>query len=453
VLKLSLLSVALPLMIAAASGQTPAPVAPQASPKAAYDDAMRPLQITRNSIENWSETETAALGVTIEHAAAECLARDPKTFAGEDLVDLMRLCALGQTWPATVRSANLYIAAKDIAKPRLNQAYAAMIDALLHLHDEHDAFMASKAILTSVPYDALCAEVIDEAIAYMQFSYTADAITLAEARQPLLLARLQALTVPPAASNSVAPVVQTAATDPPQSLYELYADGLCFAELQQLDKQPAEATVAALDATLTATLAPDDALRIAALRRRYALLGQPLPKLAATTWVGATTYLGEGGKVPELPVAHTITALLLFPDWCAQCVRMGADFPKGPFMVSGHDAFFYGLLAETYLPETGKQLPVTPAFAPEDAAALLTGTPTLAVNPTVLNQFTVTDPPFLIIADAQGIIRVLQPVTEDAMAPRNTVDSAIALVGSKWGVERPTPKPDAAPDGAKLLPH
>ena len=450
--KLPFLSVAFALTLTAACGQTPTPTAPQASPRAAYDDAMRPLQITRNSIGNWSETETAALGVTIEHAAAECAARDPKTFAGEDLVDLMRLCALGQAWPATVKSANLYIAAKDIAKPRLSQAYAALIDALLHLYDEHDAFTASQAILTAVPYDTLTAEVIDEAIAYMQFSFTADAITLATARQPLLLARLQALTTPPE-SASVGPAVQTAATDPPQSIHELYADGLSFAELQQLDKQPAAATVAALDAALPATLAPDDALPIAALRRRYAMLGQPLPKIAVTTWPEAKAYLGAEDKAPELPVAHTITALLLFPDWCAQCVRMGKDFPKGLFMVSGHDAFFYGLLAETYLPETGKQLPVTPTYAPEDAAALLAGTPTLAVNPAVLNQFAVTDPPFLILTDAQGIIRVLQPVTEDAMAPRNTVDSAIALVGRQWGVEQPVPKPDGAAAAAEPSTH
>ena len=281
--KLPFLSVAFALTLTAACGQTPTPTAPQASPRAAYDDAMRPLQITRNSIGNWSETETAALGVTIEHAAAECAARDPKTFAGEDLVDLMRLCALGQAWPATVKSANLYIAAKDIAKPRLSQAYAALIDALLHLHDEHDAFTASQAILTAVPYDTLTAEVIDEAIAYMQFTFTDDAITLATARQPLLLARLQALTSPQPASASVGVALQSAATDPPQSIHELYADGLSYAELQQLDKQPADTTVAALDAALPTTLAPDDALPIAALRRRYAMLGQPLPKITATT--------------------------------------------------------------------------------------------------------------------------------------------------------------------------
>ena len=451
--KLPLLSTAFLLITAAtACGQTPPPAAPQVSPKAAYDNAMRPLQVTRNSIANWSAIESAALGVTIEHAAAECAARDPKTFAGEDLVDLMRLCALGQAWPATVRSANLYISAKDIPKPRLNQAYAAMIDALLHLHDEHDAFTTSEKMLSAVPYDALTAEVIDEALAYMQFSFTDDALTLATARQPLLLARLQALaSPPPSAPTDSAP--SPAPTDPPQSIHELYGDGLSLAELQQLDKQPADATVAALDATLPATLVPDDALPIAALRRRYAMLGQPLPKLAATTWIGAKAYLGEGGKAPDLPVAHTITALLLFPDWCAQCIRMGADFPKGVFSVSGHDAFFYGLLAETYLPETGKQLPVTPTYAPEDAAALLTGTPTLAVNPTVLNQFAVTDPPFLIVADPQGIVRVLQPVTEDAMAPRNTVDSAIALVGRQWPVEHAVPELGPSPAGQQSLPH
>src|SRR6185437_6584709 len=78
--------------------ETPAPVPQQLSPKAAYDDAMHPLEVTRHSIANWSDTEKQALQVTIKHAATECAARDPKTFPGDALVDLARLCALGHSW-------------------------------------------------------------------------------------------------------------------------------------------------------------------------------------------------------------------------------------------------------------------------------------------------------------------------------------------------------------------
>src|ERR1700744_5795021 len=83
--------------------QTTAPSTPalqQLSPKAAYDGAMHPLEVTRHSIANWSDTEKQALQVTIKQAATECAARDPKGFTGDALVDLARLCALGQSWPA-----------------------------------------------------------------------------------------------------------------------------------------------------------------------------------------------------------------------------------------------------------------------------------------------------------------------------------------------------------------
>lgn len=439
--------------VAFAQAPPPAPTA-LISPNAAYNEAMHPLTITRNFIGNWSDTELAALTVTMARAATECTARDPKTFTGDDLVDLARLCALGQSWPAVVASAGRYIAAPDAPKPRLSEAYAALIDAQLHDKDEPSAFTASKTMLAAVPYDALTAAVINEAIAYMQFNHTADAITLATARQPLLLARLRTVAAPPAvtADNATSAL---ASTDPPQTIHELYADGLAFAALQQLAKQPeanAAATVADLDAALPATLSPDEANPIAALRRRYALLGQPLPKLALARWPGAQPYLSLPGKVPQIPALHAITALFLFPDWCAQCVRMGNQFPQTVFTVAGHEAYFYGLLAETVSPnQPAKNPPPNPAFSAAEAANLLAETPTLAVDPAILDQFAATDPPFLILTDAQGIVRVLQPATEDAIRPGNTIDSAIALIGANWPTVHPAPSKPAAP--AATEPH
>ncbi|QMV18082.1 hypothetical protein GOB94_04785 [Granulicella sp. 5B5] len=44
----------------------------------------------------------------------------------------------------------------------------------------------------------------------------------------------------------------------------------------------------------------------------------------------------------------------------------------------------------------------------------------------------------LILLDAHGIIRVIQPVDEAAIAPGSTIDSAIAQVGSAFPF-RPRP--------------
>jgi hypothetical protein len=422
---LALFASAATLPIAAAQSGASPPPPPQLSPKAAYDAAMHPLDLTRASFGNWSDTELAALKITIAHAQTECAARDPKTFANDDLIDLAHLCALGQSWPAVIDAASLYIAA-DTPKPRLKDAYASLIDAQLHAKNERAAFKSAQAMLAAIPdklpYDSVAADTLTEAIAYMQFTDTEDALALSSARQPLLLANLHAAATPTAAPSPAA-----------QSIRELYADGLTLAILQQLSRQSPTETVATLEAALPPQLAPDDAIPIAALRRRYALLGQPLPKLTPAGWPGARPYLTTTRQAPQVPALHAITALLLFPDWCAQCIRMGSKFPETVFTVSGHEAYFYGLLAETMPPNKPPTKPnPNPSFTPADAANYLTGTPTFAVDASLLTLFSANDPPFAIITDSQGIIRVAQPVTEDALNLGNTMDSAIALIGKQF---------------------
>ncbi|WP_158820201.1 hypothetical protein [Granulicella sp. S156] len=430
---------------ALAQNTSPAPPPQQLSPKAAYDNAMHPLDVTRHSVANWSDVEIAALKVAMDRAQKDCAARDPKVFTGEALIDLVRLCSLGQMWPSVIQAATLYIAADSPTKPLLAQAYAGQIDADLHLKKEPDALASARTMLTVVPYDTLTAETIGEAISYMQFVNTSDALALATLRQPLLLALLQAT-----AASAAAPAASASADEPPQSLHELYADGLTLPALQQLAKVPpadVAAALIALDAALPTTLTPDEAIPIAASRKRYALLGKPLPKIAGLS------YLSMPGKLPQLPAVNALTALLLFPDWCAQCVQMGSQFPETVFTVADHEAYLYGLLAQTVPPRkpippapgaTAKDAPASTAFDPSDAANLLRETPTIVVEPALLDQFAATDVPLLLLTDAQGIVRVVQPVDEDALARGSTIDSAIARVGAQWPSPLLTPKKPAS---------
>ncbi len=427
----------------------------QLSPKATYDGAMHPLEVTRHSIANWSDTEKQALQVTIKQAATECIARDPKSFTGDALIDLARLCALGQSWPAVVQTTALYISADTPAKPLLNQAYAMQIDAQLRLKDEKSALAGAQAMLGAVPYDTLVAEVVDEAIEYMQFLYTADALTLDAARQPLLLDEirhtlfLSVMKMKAAENGQADPALAT----PPQSLHELYTDGLAYAALQQLANQPeaAATTVKLLDAEIPRTPVPDDAIPIASARKRYAFLGKPLPPISLLD------SLSMPNKLPELPAHGAMTALLLFPDWCAQCIALGPGLPQSVFLIEGREAYLYALLAET-LPSRPKRPPVRDGPTAKDGPPakdlppekptpreMLAETPTVVVPPAVLTQFAAEDFPFLIIADAHGIIRVIQPVDEDIVQPGGTLDSALAVVGRTWPI-RPTegtepPKP------------
>jgi hypothetical protein len=72
-------------------------------------------------------------------------------------------------------------------------------------------------------------------------------------------------------------------------------------------------------------------------------------------------------------------------------------------------------------------------------------TPTIVVNMDVLNTFAATDVPFLVLTDSQGVVRVLQPVSEDALIPGGLIDSAIARVNERW------PQPTAQTDENKPI--
>jgi hypothetical protein len=390
---------------------------------------MQPLETTRAQVANWSDAEIAALKVTVVRAAANCQARHPEDFDGDVLIDLAKLCALGQSWSAVVQSTTRYINAADNPKPLLGEAYAAQIDANLHLKDQRAASAGARSMLTLVRYNALTAQAIDEVLAYTQFAYTRDALALATLRQPLLLASLRAAI---ATTTAAAPASSDEAHSS-QSVHELYDDGLILASLEQLSSklEDASETVAALDHALPAVLAADDAIPIASSRRRYALLGKPLPELKPTL------YLRHPDPLPQIPATNAITALLLFPDWCAQCVHMGRAFPPTVFTVAGHEAYLYGLLAETVTPH--KTLS-SDGFNPADSSLFLDQTATLVIPGSDFDRFAVNGVPFLVLTDPHGIVRVAQPIDPTAIQPGDTVDTAIACVGSFWPLPRSSQK-------------
>jgi hypothetical protein len=74
---------------------------------------MRPLEITRRAITNWSDAETTALAIAVKRATEACSARTPSQFTGDDLIAYARLCALGQQWPTVLMSATSYITSTD----------------------------------------------------------------------------------------------------------------------------------------------------------------------------------------------------------------------------------------------------------------------------------------------------------------------------------------------------
>ena len=421
---------------AAAKTSSPTiPAAAQVSPQAAYDEALRPVEITHRSIENWSDIETAALAVAIRQAKDACTARAPGSFSGEDLIALARLCALGQQWPSVLESASRYIGQPGTPQPQLAQAYIYQVEAALHMNDADVALACSRAMLERVPYGALTQQATSETARYLQLVRTHDAIALLELRQPLLLARLRN---PAAVSGDL-------------SLHALYAEGLALPALQQFANAAASAAsaVSSLDAALPA-LTPDDALPIATARRQYALLGHPLPPIAAAVSLFSPT---------ETPRINTdfgsTTVLILFPDWCAQCVRMGRQFLPTLFRLSEQKVHLYGLLAQATPPPVSAPRPEPRFHRPQSSIAqaaaakssspalpsstterspadLLRGTPTLIVSPAVLEQFGATDFPLLAVTDHSGIVRFVGLAPDNAFVAGGLLDQLTARIAEQW---------------------
>ena len=418
------------------------------SPAAALDAAMHPLNVTRHNVANWSEIELAAMRVAIAQGRDACLARPAETYSGAVLLDLAHLCALGQQWRPVATAAGRYISEKTAPKPLLTDAYATRIDAELHLRDEPAALADALALLAAVPYAPDVADSIDETLDYLRFVYTRDALRLAGARQPLLLAALRK------ASGSAAPLATgTAAaspapfggshpsdpTQPTVPVHQLFEEGLQLAALQQLAAQPEAAaeTVEQTRKELPSALPPDEALPIAAALRGYALLGRPLPALEPRAWLQKA-----GHKPPPLPALRTITGLLLFPDTCAECRRLGPQLPETVFAVEGHSAYVYGLLLETVPPRTppkNADVGADVTFAPAFAAAALAGTATIAVEAGTLPEVPSDIYPLLLLTDARGIVRVVQPVGIEALSEGGAVYSAIHRVGENFPLTVPSP--------------
>ncbi|HEY6413211.1 MAG TPA: hypothetical protein VIX42_05965 [Edaphobacter sp.] len=439
------------LLCSVAFAQSP-PTPPQLSPQSAYEQATRPLEITRRAIENWSDSETAALAVAIQQAKEQCSARTPSQYTGEDLIAYARLCALGQQWPTVQDAVTLYLHAQRTAKPPktvadfpgLPQAYAYLIDASLHLNDPTVALVTALEMLETVPYTEITSQATNETIRYLQLIQTSDALSLLAQRQAVLLPLLRSsVTANPAASQQ------------PLPLHNLYADGIALAALQQFANQPetAAATLAELNAALPPNLSPDDSILIAETRRQYALLGTPLPDLAPSAYL-----LREPVTFVPRDEANfgAASAFLLFPDWCSQCVRMGPQFTTALFRIGQYDVRFYALLAQAApLPPTApapaktrptsakatRFLPSSAASAaapdpsqapPKTPAELLRGTPPLIVSNDILTRFAVTDIPLLIVTDHKRIIRFLQPTTESVLTSGGLADQVIVRVIEQW---------------------
>jgi thiol-disulfide isomerase/thioredoxin len=372
------------------------------SPGEIYKEAMHPLDVVRSSLDNWSDAELGALSVGIHKAHDACEAVKPADYAGDDLYDLARLCALGQDWSNANAAALAYIASKQ--EKHQAQAYALSVNALVHMNAIDLALETTREMLGRSPYDAEVAY----AVRYMKD-------TLEQASNPaaLKLAGEEHAAIVEALKKGAS--LKAVNGDAVMSVGALYESAMELAFLQRYagDDAGAAVTVADVDGVLPQTVKSEDATRIAAVRTRYGLLGERLPEVKVL-------------RALESPAARAVidthsssaTVLVLFPDWCGGCRKMmktltefGRANKDGPIRA-------YGLVFAD-----DSVIPVQAAH--EEILKGLRGTATLVVADSTTQMLGATDFPLGIVLDRMGEIRFIGTLPGDAFNGGGYVEKVI----------------------------
>lgn len=370
----------------------PAPI-PPLSPGAEYKDAMRPLDVVRGSLENWSDAELGALAVGIKRAREACQARKAEDFGGDDLYDLARLCSLGQDWNDANTAATRYI--DSHAEPWQAQAYALSINAMVQLNGVDTAIATAEVMLRKLPYDAEVAYAVRYLKDYLEQSGNPKAVKLAEDEHDAIVQALKAGTALKATHG-----------DAVMSLGLLYDSAMELAFFDKFAGRELAAGDAAADCDdalrKVTSIAPEDRLRMDSVRLQYGLVGTSLPQFTVTKALESATArpaiegdLGAG------------TVLVLFPDWCAQCRTMMKTMTEFARVNAATPLHAYGLMFAEDGQNTG---------AADRAAHYkeLTGTQTFVVPAETAKTLGALDFPTAVAVDNHGIIRFIGMIPTDA---------------------------------------
>lgn len=358
---------------------------PVQTPGEIYKSAMQPLDVVRSSLDNWSDAELGALAVGMHEAHDACEVAKPEEYSGDNLYDLVRLCALGQDWEKANTAAQVYIRSKS--EPHRAQAYALSINAMVHMGAVDLAVETTREMLTRLPYDAEVAYAVRYMKEELEQGSNPAALELATEEHPALVAALKQ-NVPLRAQG-----------DAVMSLGLLYESGMEMAFWQRYsgDDAGASATFADLDQALSpdAPLSTEDARRIAAVRLRYGLLGSLLPEIKATR------SLESGTAKAVIPTGDgALTVLVLFPDWCGGCRKMMKPLTEFAKINKATPIRAFGLVFED-----GSVIPEGAAH--EQFLKELKGTSTLVVPPATAQAIGANEFPTGIVLDREGKVRFI----------------------------------------------
>jgi len=377
---------------------------PVETPGEIYKAAMHPLDIVRSSLDNWSDAELGALTVGIHKAHDACEAAKPADYAGDDLYDLARLCALGQDWSNANAAALAYIASKQ--ELHQAQAYALSVNALVHMNAIDLALETTREMLGRSPYDAEVAY----AVRYMK-----DELEQASNPAALKLASEEHAAIVEALKKGVP--LKAVSGDAVMSVGALFDSAMELAFWQKYagDDTAAAATVADVDQALlpAAPLKSEDAARIAAVRLRYGLLGTRSPEVKVLRAL-------ESPATKAVIDSHfaSATVLVLFPEWCGGCRKLMKPLTEFAKVNKEKSIHAYGLV---FADDT--VIPVQAAH--EEIFKGLLGTAALVVPDTTAQTLGATDYPLGLVLDRMGRIRFIGALPGDAFNGGGYVEKVI----------------------------
>lgn len=358
-------------------------------PGAIYKQSMHPLEIVRQSLENWSPSELAALSIGMRMAREACDKMKPENYEKDDLYDLAHLCAFGQDWNPANTAAQQYLTSK--APEHRAQAYAISVGAFVHLNAVDLALSTTREMMSREPYDAEVAYTVRYMKDYLETAGSPDALPLAVEEHPRIVAALSKGT--PLKATYGDAVVSTGL------LYEMAMEAAFFERYAGDDAQAA-AYEADVERALPkdAALTGEDRQQIDGANMQYHLLGTALARIPVLR-----SFKSATAKLQIDTNFGAATALVIFPDWCVQCRKMMPVLTQ--FGVANVDTFVhaYGLIFK----EPGEE------SAPDTQKELI-GTDVLEVSPETAHSFGTGDYPLGIVVDHGGVIRFIGVLPSDA---------------------------------------
>jgi thiol-disulfide isomerase/thioredoxin len=372
----------------------PAPITDQTSadaelPGAIYKEAMHPLDVVRQSLENWSDAELGALSIGIHTAREACDRMKPENYSKDDLYDLAHLCAFGQDWNPANTAAQRYLAGKE-AEHR-TQAYAISVGAFVHLNAVDLALATTREMLRNQPYDAETAYTLNYMKAYLETTGNPAAVQLAEEEHAKVIDALSKGT--PLKATYGDAVVNVG------SLFEMAIEAAFYEKYAGNDLQAAEYLGDAERALPpNAILTGEDRQEIDSAKLQYHLLGTELEHIPVIR-----SFKSAAAKAQIDANFGAATALVVFPDWCVQCKKMMPTMTQ--FGVANADTpiYAYGLIFK----EDGEE-------AASGAEKDLLGTDVMEVSEQTARTFGTTDYPLGIVVDHAGVIRFIGVIPSDA---------------------------------------